>query len=105
MWARSDAISTDSLGTQESQPWGSTDSCHWRSRGFPEYGLESLVHNTRSSGAGPRSFTAQIQSVSPKIGLLRIHRPPVKSGKLTGRLPVEIERSDSGEIAIQLAVS
>ena len=53
----------------------------------------------------PRSVTVQIQSVSPKIGLLPIHRPFVKSGKLTGRLPVATERSESGEIAIQLAVS
>ena len=52
-----------------------------------------------------RGFSAQIQSVRPKIGLLLLHWPFVKSGKLTGRLPVAIERSESGEIAIQLAVS
>ena len=83
----------------------SVGSCPGWTRGSPRRAPDSLVRNAPDVAASARSHKAQVQSVSPKIGLLRIHRPPVKSGKLTGWLPVAIERSDSGEIAIQLAVS
>lgn len=83
----------------------SVDSCRGWIRGLPKRGPDSQDRNDPDVAASARSHEPRIQSVSPKIGLLRIHRPPVKSGKPTGWLPVAIERSDSWEIAIQLAVS
>ena len=44
-------------------------------------------------------------SLRPKIGLLVIHFPLVKSGNETGELPVAMEASDKGEMAIQAAAS
>ena len=51
------------------------------------------------------SASRQYASLRPKIGLLVIHFPLVKSGNVTGELPVAIEASDNGEIAIQAAAS
>ena len=76
-----------------------------RNRGSGKTDCVGPAASARGSDAVSQGFESQIQSVRPKIAPLRIHRPFVKSGILTGRLPVAIERSESGEIAIQLAVS